>query len=381
MNGCITSRERILTTLRGEIADRVPVAPFVQDEYLAFYYPHKTKVDRVIDATELANELDFDLMAKHRAFETPHFFRHSYPNWELRRTESRAEGMIKRRLEIVTPSRTLALEETGPDSGAATTGVRFHVTRTLLQDADDAEVFLKYLPPLSDADRREMQDIAATWRKIIGDRGVLAPWGFAGVFNFCADLCGMDNFYVAPYEDEARYRALMDGVANAMCAYSAALGETAIDCIGMQGHMAGGATTGPDYFREFVLPYEKRVVEAIRAAGKFSVYHNCGCAKSLYANYRELGMAVWETVSEPPRGDNNLADAKAALGDKICLLGNLDQVDFLKRATPAEVAAKTREIIAIGKPGGRYIFSTSDYLEKNTPRENVVAMINAAKES
>lgn len=377
----MTPRERLLTTLRGQIADRVPVAPFVQDEYLAFYYPHKKTVDRVIDATDLANELDFELMAKHRAFEQPHFFKRSYRNWELRRTESRASGMIQRRLEITTPTRTLVQDETGPDSGAATTGVRFHVTRPLLQDTGDAEAFLKNLPPLSDADRREMRDIAATWRKIIGERGVLAPWGFAGVFNFCADLCGMENVYVAPYEDEARYRALMDGVANAMCAYAAALGETAIDCIGIQGHMAGGATTGPDFFRQFVQPYEKRLIDAIHGAGKFSVYHNCGCAKSLYANYRELGMTVWETVSEAPRGDNRLADAKAALGDKICLLGNLDQVDFLKCATPAAIAAKAREIIAVGMPGGRFIFSTADYLETNTPREHVVAMINAAKEA
>lgn len=377
----MTSRERLLMTLRGELPDRVPVAPFVQEEYLAFYYPHKTSVDRVVDATELANELDFDLMAKHRALETPHFFRRSYPNWELRRSETRRDGMIVRRLEIVTPVRTLLQEETGPDRGAATSGVRFQVTRTLLQDADDVEVFLKYLPPLSEADRREMCEIAARWRPIVGERGVLAPWGFAGVFNFCADLCGMDNFYPLPYEDEPRYRALMDGVADAMCAYSAALGQTAIDCIGIQGHMAGGATTGPDYFRQFVQPYEKRVIDAIHAAGKFSIYHNCGCAKRLYAHYRELGMTVWETVSEPPRGDNSLAEAKAALGDKICLLGNLDQVDFLKRASPSEVAAKTRQIVAVGKPGGRYIFSTADYLERNTPRENVVAMIQAAKEA
>ena len=82
-----------------------------------------------------------------------------------------------------------------------------------------------------------------------------------------------------------------------------------------------------------------------------------------------------------PAWDNYLADAKAALGDKICLLGNLDQVTFLKRATSAEVAAKTREIVAVGKPGGRFIFSTSDYLERNTPRENVVAMIDAAKDA
>jgi uroporphyrinogen decarboxylase len=377
----MTSRERLITTLRGQLADRVPVAPFVQEEYLSFHYPRKATLDRVIDAVELANELDFDLMAKHRAFEQPHFFRRSYPRWELRRTESRGDGMIRRRMEIVTPARTLVQEETGPDSGAATTGVRFMATRHLLQDGDDVAAFLEHLPPLGDADRRELRDTAAAWRKIIGDRGVLAPWGFAGVFNFCADLCGLDNFYVAPYEDEARYRALMGGVADAMCAQAAALADTAIDCIGIQGHMAGGATTGPDFFREFVQPYEKRVIDAIHAAGKFSVYHNCGCAKSLYANYRELGMTVWETISEPPRGDNRLAEAKAALGDRICLLGNLDQVDFLKRATPAEVAAKTREIVGIGKPGGRFIFSTSDFLEKNTPRENVVAMIEAARDA
>ncbi len=375
----MTSRDRLLTTLRGQQADRVPVSPFVQEEYLAFYYPAKAAVDRVVDAVALADELDFDLMAKHRALETPHFFRRSYPNWELRRSEARRDGMIHRKLEIVTPGRTLAQEETGPECGAASAGVRLMVTRPLLQDADDVAAFLQYLPPLDDQDRLRMQETAAAWSRILSQRGVLAPWGFAGVFNFCADLCGMDNFYIAPYTDESSYRALMDGVAGAMCNCAAALADTAVDCIGIQGHMAGGATTGPDFFRQFVQQYEARVINAIHAADKFSVYHNCGCAKSLYANYAELGMTVWETVSEPPRGDNRLADAKAALGGSICLLGNLDQVDFLKHATPAEVAAKTRQIVETGKPGGRFIFSTSDYLEKNTPRENVVAMIEAAK--
>lgn len=376
----MTPRERLLTTLRGQIPDRVPVSPFVQEEYLSFYYPDRAQLDRVIDATELANALDFDLMAKHRALEPPHFFRRSYPNWELRRSESRAEGMVRRRLEIITPSRTLVQEEAGPGAGAAASGVRLQVTRPLLQDPDDIAAFLQYLPGLDDEDRRQMRATAEEWQRVIGDRGVLAPWGFAGVFNFCADLRGLDTFYMAPYENEASYRALMDQVASAMCAYSAALGETAIDCIGIQGHMAGGATTGPDFFRRFVQPYEQRVIDAIHAAGKFSVYHNCGCARRLYANYRELGMTVWETVSEPPRGDNRMADAKRALGDRICLLGNLEHVDFLKHATPGQVDAATREIVRAGKPGGRFIFSTSDYLEYHTPRENVVAMIAAAKD-
>jgi len=31
----MTSRERLLHTLAGQLADRVPVAPFVQEEYLS----------------------------------------------------------------------------------------------------------------------------------------------------------------------------------------------------------------------------------------------------------------------------------------------------------------------------------------------------------
>jgi len=123
------------------------------------------------------------------------------------------------------------------------------------------------------------------------------------------------------------------------------------------------------------------VIDAIHAGGKFSVYHNCGCARKLYPNYRELGMTVWETVSEPPRGDNRLADAKAALGDRICLLGNLDQVDFLKRATPRGGGEDARDRGPSASLEGDSSSPPRDYLEHSTPRENVVAMIEAAKEA
>ncbi len=376
----MTPRERLLCTLRGDIPDRVPVSPFVQEEYLSFHYPERATVDRVVDATELANELDFDLIAKPRTLEPPHFLRRSRAGWELHRTESQEGGLQVRRLEIRTRERTLLREDSRPLSGAATAGLSWTAQRPLLADADDIAWFADHIPPLDDDDRRDMADTISGWRRVLGERGVLAPWGFAGVFNVAAELIGMDRLYVLPYENESLYRAFMEALTSAECEYNAALAEAGADCIGIQGHIAGGASVGPDFFREFVQPYERRVIETIHAAGAFTVYHNCGFARSLYDNYRELGMTVWETVAESPRGDNSLAEAKALLGDRIVLLGNLDQVDFLKRATPAEVAARTRDIVRVGKPGGRYVFSTSDFLERGTPRENVVAMIEAAKD-
>lgn len=94
-----------------------------------------------------------------------------------------------------------------------------------------------------------------------------------------------------------------------------------------------------------------------------------------------MAFTVWETISEDPAGDNTLQDAKECFGETMCLLGNLDHIHFLKTASPQEVAEKTRAIMEIGKPGGHYIFSTSDFLEKGTPLENIKAMIDSAREA
>ncbi len=41
----LTARERLLLVLSGQIPDRVPVSPFVQDEYLSYFYPKKTEIE------------------------------------------------------------------------------------------------------------------------------------------------------------------------------------------------------------------------------------------------------------------------------------------------------------------------------------------------
>lgn len=375
----MTSRERLLTVLRGELPDRVPVAPFVQEEYLHLAFPDRPKVDRVVDATELAQELDFDLMAKPRRFETPHFFRRSYPNWELKRSGREEGGIAHSRIEIRTPKGTLVHEESAPVAGVASAGVHGSVSKYLLAEEEDLELFLEYLPDLDDETAEEMAAVADEWQAVLGERGVSAPWGWSGAYNVACDLRGIETLMLDPYDDEELYARFMDRLTGVMENYNRTLASTAVDCVGIQGHMANSRTVGSDYYRQYILPYEKRVIDAIHQGGAYSVFHNCGFASTLYDVYRDLGMSLWETISEAPQGDNELAKVKAALGEDLVLLGNLDQVHFLKEASPEEVAERAAATVARGKPGGRYIFSTSDFLEKGTPRENVVAMLEAAK--
>ena len=377
----MSSRERLLLVLSGQIPDRVPVSPFVQDEYLSHFYPQKTKVDRVFDALELSKELDFDLIAKPRNFEVPHFLRKSFPNWKLDQAQQVRDGRIYVRKAIETPKQTLTQIQVGPDAGAASSGVHLSTQEYFLKTAEDIEIFIEFLPDIDSETIAEMNTVNSQWRKALGDNGIAAPWGWCSVFNMVSEYRNLESLMMDTFDIPGMYQALMKKLSEQMAIYNAHLAQTNVECVGIQGNIANGALFSSDYFAEHIEPYEKTVIDAIHANGAFTIYHNCGAAKNLYPNYKRMAFTVWETVSEDPVGDNTLQDAKECFGETMCLLGNLDQIHFLKTASPQEVAEKTRAVMEIGKPGGHYIFSTSDFLEKGTPLENVKTMINAARKA
>ncbi len=374
----MTSRERIITVLAGGMPDRVPVVPFIQEEFLAWYYPGRESYDRVDDVLALADELPFDVMCRHNRFMTPHFMLHDHENWQVKREKRLESEMWNTRIEIATPDRLLCQEIAVPDAGAATSGLMPTTRKHLFEEDADIEAFIKWLPELTSEDAQVIRTVNRDWRDKTGDRGVSAPWGWAGVFNYAAELWGIENLMMAPFINESLYTALMTKLTDAMIDYNRPLIEGGADAIGLQGHIANSGSVSVDYFMRHVFPYEKRLIDSMHAADAYTVYHNCGYAKTFYEIYCDLGMTVWETVSEPPQGDNSLTEAKKATKGRICLLGNLDQIRFLKSAVPEEVEARTREIINIGKPGGHYLFSASDFLEKGTPIANVKAMLDTA---
>ena len=374
----MTGKERILCVLAGGIPDRVPVTLFVQQEYLSYHYK-RDNTDRVKDASMLAGELGFDLITRQTVHNEPHYTRKSYPNWEVNKNEKITDGNIHRYLEITTPGGKLSQIESAPYNPAIIAGVHFITTKFMINTAEDFELFRKYMPPIDNGYVQEMKGAAAEAHRIIGDLGICSPWGPGGVFNAAAILRELSQLCIDAYEDESFYHELMNYLASLLEKDYELLADTEHECIGIQGNMASGGLVGGDFFRKNIQPYEKRLVDAVKSKGKYTLYHNCGFARPLYENYRELGMTVWETISPPPQGDNDIAEVKEKLGKDLVLSGNIDQINFLKKAKVDEIRAATEQLVTICKPGGKYLFATSDYLEPNTPLENIKAMIETVK--
>lgn len=74
------------------------------------------------------------------------------------------------------------------------------------------------------------------------------------------------------------------------------------------------------------------------------------------------------------------ATATATVADRVCLMGNVDPMDLLMNGTPEEVAAQTKRIKdGVSRQGG-HLFNTDEGVLRDTPVENLRAVIRAIRE-
>lgn len=118
--------------------------------------------------------------------------------------------------------------------------------------------------------------------------------------------------------------------------------------------------------------------------------------KELIEKYKEIGILTFLHASEEKPeyiekqatiGANALSVgpgidieiAKRLTEGKIALIGNLDPLNILQRSTPQKVAEEAKRIMSIGKRNGGYMFNTGEMVPRDTPIENMRAMMTSAK--
>jgi uroporphyrinogen decarboxylase len=73
----------------------------------------------------------------------------------------------------------------------------------------------------------------------------------------------------------------------------------------------------------------------------------------------------------------DIFELKRQVGDKICLIGNLDMDRLLTRGRPDEVEAGARYLIERLSPGGGYVLGSSNSIAHFVKPENYAAMLRA----
>ncbi len=134
-------------------------------------------------------------------------------------------------------------------------------------------------------------------------------------------------------------------------------------------------------FRQLAFPAVRRGIELAAQAGIPTHVHSCGPEKKLVQIMaEETGLTVIDPLEIPPMGDCHLAEIKRLYGGKLTLKGNLHTTQIMLRGTPEDVRRASRQAIDDAAAGGRFILSTGDQCGRDTPFENLRAMVETARE-
>ena len=136
----------------------------------------------------------------------------------------------------------------------------------------------------------------------------------------------------------------------------------------------------PKIFRELSLPVLKRATELASDLGIPTHVHSCGPEKELVKMaVEETELTVIDPLEIPPMGDCDLAELKRRYGDRIILKGNLHTTQVMLMGSVADVVAASKDAIDNAAKGGRFILSTGDQCGRDTPFENLEAMVETAR--
>jgi uroporphyrinogen decarboxylase len=133
-----------------------------------------------------------------------------------------------------------------------------------------------------------------------------------------------------------------------------------------------GPFLSPPMFAQFVTPYLHRVIEAHKANGAYTIKHTDGDIMPILDQLVSCGPNALHSLD--PQAGVDLAEVKRLVGDKVCLAGNVN-CGLMQTGTDEEVRQNIIYSITHGKPGGSYIFCTSNVAFKGMPLERYLLMM------
>ncbi len=354
----MTSRQRLTAALRGDPVDRVPI--WLREGFA------------ITEAAAAADDFRLGWQAESLYRELlEHVVPHcdDFVGWGIsciNRQLMTAKSNFRRVVEEESPDRQRWRMEVETAEGTLTcrhearrgTATTWHL-EPLVKDPDDL-VALAAVPwqvePESIEQARGSYESA---RASAGDRYALRC--FLSSPLVCVSGCmSFEDFLEYSIVDSTGLHALCEEMTRRQIAileevWAAGPIETTVTIGGCE--QCTPPMMAPQSFDEFIVPYEGRVVKWLTERGVLVQCHCHGKVKHALKGMLAMGCAATDPVEPPPAGDCSLAEARAIVGDRLTLIGNLEW-DELCFAETSHIAARVREILRDGGPQ-RLILSAS----------------------
>ncbi len=380
----LTVKQRFLTALQRGIPDRLPVTTHhVMTSYLETYLNGASTqeffdifgfdpINWVMHFDTVPGESQLNLGQPEPGWHVINYV--TSPDWQVNIEDLHGYDYKTKRYTITTPGGTLNLILQGNEH---TVWVQEH----LIKSKTDIDLLGKYLPPIYCDVAAINQDADA-----YGERGLIRShipgfdlFGQPGCWQDASCLVGIERLILETFDDPGWVHELLGILQRRKLGYIRSMQGARFDILELGGGDASTTVISPKLFRKFVAPYDSELVSAAHAAGQRIVYHTCGGMMPILEDIADLGVDAMETFTPVAMGaDVDLAKAKKRIGNRVCMIGGVDQFHFFVGCSPEQTRSEVRRCFEAAGEGGGYILSASDHFFEAQP-ELLHAFVDEAR--
>ena len=368
----MNSKERLLTALQGDKPDRLPVTVHQWQRY------HLDTYLGGISDLEAFTAFGMDAAVQHLPqmgqawLLDSDFSEFSTPEWSDHATVNVSDpGNRACWHTVTTPEGELTYITHG---NRKTTWI----TKYMILKDDDIRLIQKYMP----IPQLDVKQVNETYERV-GDKGILrgSVWGDqAGCWQHAACLVDISDLILRCFDDPAWVHELLSTLLEKKLRYVESMRGARFDLVETGGGAASSTVISPKIYEEFCLPYDRQLHDALHSLGFLIAYHTCGGTKGIEELIVANGCDASETLAPVSIGGNQEPwDLKRKIGDRVALIGGLDQFNVLTRGTEQDIRSAVFALFEkVGSDGG-YVLSCADHFFES-PVENIRAYAEAARQ-
>ena len=179
-------------------------------------------------------------------------------------------------------------------------------------------------------------------------------------FSQFLELLNYEAALIALLMDSDKCHACLDALAKGAIELGIKEAECGADAVLISSAFAGSGFISREFYADFVLPYEKKVIEGIKTQKDIPVYtHTCGGIGDRLDLMMETGTNGIDTLDPPPLGTVKLEEAIKETKGKVFIKGNIDAVNTLLHGNKTSIEEAVKHRLNVAKAGGGYIMSTA----------------------
>jgi len=197
--------------------------------------------------------------------------------------------------------------------------------------------------------------------------------GFESSFTTAIRIMGAEKLMLSLYDDPSFVHDALKLITDDLCELAEELVNAGSDMLFIADPAASSSMISPKHYREFALPYEKRLIQKAEQLGARTTLHICGDTTNLMADIASIKPSIFSFDQKvKPK------TAKELLGKYCCLMGNIDPT-LLLTGSKEEIERAVAICITEAAVNGGFILAPGCGIATKTPPQNLQAMINSAR--